>query len=161
MEPPQCLDLLIEEFERDAGIELRVIETAAEQAAVPVVLDQPMIWVAWKGERVQPQSVYGRQLEKLEAFVRRGEMGEVVINDVVADEEISAAAIAVQGTKRSGEIATGMDQRFSSPPRVAAKANKRPVLGSISRSSDTHTPREARPSSVWISELSCKSHLAN
>ena len=44
-------------------------------------------------------------------MVRRGKMGEVVINDVVADEEISAAAIAVQGTKRSGEIATGMDQR--------------------------------------------------
>ena len=55
MEPPQCLDLLIEEFERNAGIELRVVETAAKQAAVPVVLDEPMIRVAWKGERVQPQ----------------------------------------------------------------------------------------------------------
>ena len=111
MEPPQCLDLLIEKFERNAGIELRVIQPAAKQAAVPVVLDEPMVWVAWKGKRVQPQSIYGRQREKREALVRRGKMGEVVINDVVADEEISAAAIAVQGTKRSGEIATGMDQR--------------------------------------------------
>ena len=64
MEPPQCFDLLIKKFERNAGIELRVIEPAAKQAAVPVVLNEPMVWVAWKGKRVQPQSIYGRQREK-------------------------------------------------------------------------------------------------
>jgi hypothetical protein len=38
-------------------------------------------------------------------------MGKVVINYVVADEEISAAAVAIQGTKRGSEIATRIDQR--------------------------------------------------
>jgi hypothetical protein len=85
---PERPDLLFEEFERDPSVELRVIETAAEQAAVPVVLDQPVVWVARIGERVQAKRVDDRQLQNLKAVICGGQMGEVVIDDVVTDQEI-------------------------------------------------------------------------
>ena len=46
-------ELLVEQFKREARVELRVVPTAADQTAI-LVLDQAMVRIPREGERVEP-----------------------------------------------------------------------------------------------------------
>ena len=92
----QRLPLLAEDRQREAGVQFRVIDPPAHEAAVLIVLDQAVIGIAREGERAEPQRVHRRQGEQPQVGLRRLEVGQVEGNQVVAEEEGDAVGERVE-----------------------------------------------------------------
>ena len=46
--------LIAKDIEREAGVELGIVDPPSLELSVLVVLDQVVIGVAWEGERIEP-----------------------------------------------------------------------------------------------------------
>jgi hypothetical protein len=68
----QRLVLVVEQFERQLRVEQRVVELAAPQPAVLVMLDQVVVRVAREGQRVDPQRIDYRQRQQAQPRLGRG-----------------------------------------------------------------------------------------
>ena len=83
----QRLPLLAEDLQREAGVQLRVVDPPAHEPAVLIVLDQAVVGIAREGERAETQRVHRRQGEQPQVGLRRLEVGQVEGNQVVAEKE--------------------------------------------------------------------------
>ena len=65
----QFFQLVLEYLHGELAVEKRVVYLAPDQGAVLVVLDQPVVWPAREGYRIQAQGVDGGQVEQLQVRV--------------------------------------------------------------------------------------------
>ena len=61
---PERPQLIVEDLQGQPGVQLGIVDPPLFQPAVLVVLDQVVVRVAREGQRVQPESVHGGQLEQ-------------------------------------------------------------------------------------------------
>ena len=77
-----------------------------------VVLDEVVVWVARKGQRVEPQCVDRRAEELRQARSRRSEVGQIMAQDVVTDQMIAVGGRRFQPIKSALQITfSGQDRR--------------------------------------------------
>ena len=69
------------------GVELRVVAAISLELPVLVVLDEVVVRVAGKCQRVEPQGVHRRHLQQPQPGARGPQMGEVELDEVVAEQE--------------------------------------------------------------------------
>ena len=73
--PMQCLALIRQEFKREPCVQLRIVHPCALELPILIVLDQVVVGVARKSQRVQPKGVYGGSLEQAERRVCGPQVG--------------------------------------------------------------------------------------
>ena len=97
----QSLLLVVEDLERKPSVQLRVVDAAAFELTVLIVLDQVVVGVSGEGERVQSERIHRRQLQEPQPGINGLQMGQVEGDQVVAQEEVSAVGQAVQSCQCS------------------------------------------------------------
>ena len=86
----QSLTLILEESESELSIQLRVVELRSLEAAVVVVLDEVVIWIARKAERIKAKRIHPWQLEKTQVWIGSCEVHGVEVDQVVAEQVLGA-----------------------------------------------------------------------
>ena len=102
------LALVAEELQRQTGIELGIVHPAALETSILIVLDEPVVGVAGKHERTEPQRVDSRQPQQPQIGLRRFEMRQVEGDQVVSQNELGAVGEGVQFRQRGGQVAARM-----------------------------------------------------
>ena len=102
--------------QRQPCVEFRVVAARPLELAVLVVLDEVMVGVAREGEGTEPERIHRRETQQAEAGLRGAEVGQVEIDEVVAQQEVRADGQAVQFAEvRSpsgyGPVDIGADSR--------------------------------------------------
>ena len=80
----ELLGLVGEGLEGQFGVQERVVPLGPYQAGVFVVLHQPVVGPLGIGQGIQPEGVYCRQVQKLQAGAGCPQVGYVKLDDVVA-----------------------------------------------------------------------------
>ena len=88
---------------------------------VLVVLDQVMIGIAGKGEGAEPQRIQRREFQQPQVRLRRGQMGQVEGNQVVAQNERRPVGEIVQRRQRRRQAAAGIHQGLAGVRAYRAK----------------------------------------
>ena len=71
----QCLALVLEDLQRNAGVEFGIVHATALEPGVLVVLDECVIGIAREGEWAESQRVHHRQLQQPEVRLGGCQMG--------------------------------------------------------------------------------------
>lgn len=90
IEIAECVDLVFQDLKHQSRVEFWIIHMSRLQTAIMVVLDEVVVWVARKGQRVEPQSVDRRAEELRQARSRCGEVGQIMAQDIVTDQMMGA-----------------------------------------------------------------------
>ena len=88
-------ELVLQHGEDEAGIEFRVAGLPGPEPSVLIVLDQAVIRVAGKGERVEPEGVDRRFCKDLQTGMRFPQIGQVVVDHVMSEHELRAGGVLV------------------------------------------------------------------
>ena len=112
-DPHQGTPLVVEQIQREPGIELRVVQPAAFELSVLVVLDQVVIGIARKGERIEPQRIHRRQAQEPKIGLRRLDMREIEGDQVVPEQKGRAVGQHIQLLQRRRQIPASKDQAAS------------------------------------------------
>ena len=99
----------MEDLQSKASIQLRIVDPSPPERPVLVVLDQMVVGVAGERQRVEPEGVHGRKLEQPQVRVGGSQVGQVEVDQVVAQHETGAVSQIVQPGQRLGQAATAMD----------------------------------------------------
>ena len=83
----QGTPLVMEEIQREPGIELRIVQTPALELPILVVLHQVVIRIAGKGERIEPQRIHRRHAQEPKVGFRRLDLWEIEGDQVVSRAE--------------------------------------------------------------------------
>ena len=95
----RAFKLVPEYFNSEPRVQLRVVEPTPFHLAVLVVLDQVMIGIAGKGERVEPQRIYSGQFEKFQFRCGGPKVREVELDQIVSEHIVGAIGDVVQPRK--------------------------------------------------------------
>ena len=87
------------------GVELRVVQLAALELPVLVMLDQAVVGVARKGQRIQAERVHHRQLQQLQVGTGCRQVRPVEGDEVVAKDECRRAGEFVEHCQSLGQVA--------------------------------------------------------
>ena len=104
---PQGLPLLAEDFQRETGVELRVVRPSGFETAVPIVLDEAVIGIARKGQGAEPQGVHRREVQEPQIGLRRLQVRQVEGDQVVAQHEGGPVGEFVERRKRRRQSFAG------------------------------------------------------
>ncbi|TLD45438.1 MAG: hypothetical protein FAZ92_02292 [Accumulibacter sp.] len=115
--------LIAEQIEGQLCIEQRVVQLCTPEPAVLVVLDEVVIRVARKGQRIQPQRIDDRQFEESQSRRDRGEMRAVEGEQIVAEDEAATAGQCIETGERRRQIADAAVQPLAA---VAAHCSQLP-----------------------------------
>ena len=69
-----------------------------------------VIWVAGERQRVEPEGVHGRQLQQPQLGIGCLQVGQVEVDQIVAQHEIGAVNQIIQPGQRLGKAAAAMDK---------------------------------------------------
>ena len=105
----QGAPLVMEDFQREPGIEFRVVQSPSFELSVLVVFDEVVVRIAGKGEGVQLQRIHRRQLQQPEIRFRRGQMGQIEGDQVVTEQKVRVSSEVVECRQRRGQISTAED----------------------------------------------------
>jgi hypothetical protein len=107
--------LVVEDLQREPGIQFRIVFAFAYELAVLVMLDEMVIWVAGKSQWIEPECIYRGQLQQPQPGIRGLQMGQIEFDQIVAQEEFRAIRKIVQlGQCRVQTCARrGEDQRLT------------------------------------------------
>ena len=92
----QLLLLVCEHPQGENRVEFRVVPAIAFELPVLVVLDEMVIRVARERQRVEPQRVHRRHLQQPQPGARGLQMGEVELDEIVAEHEARAVGKIVK-----------------------------------------------------------------
>lgn len=111
------------------------VEPPALELAILVMLDQMVVRVARKGQRIQPQRIDHRQCQQPQSGCGRGEMRAIEVDEIVAEHEAATRGQCIEAAQRRRQIAA---LEAESLPGVATAASWRilAVLTPTSRSID-------------------------
>ena len=73
--PTQRTALIRQEFKREPCVQLRIVHPCALELPILIVLDQVVVGVARKGQRVQPKGVYSGSLQQAERGICGTQVG--------------------------------------------------------------------------------------
>ena len=107
----QRFSLVGQELQRQPGVQHRVIQSLPLQLPVLVVLHQPMVRIAGKGQRIEPERVNRRQAQQAQPRPSRLQVGQIEGDQVVAYDVGCALGKVVQSRQRRCHAATAVDQR--------------------------------------------------
>ena len=93
----EVAELALQGLHGQAGVQQGVVAAASDQAAVLVVLDQPVVGVAWEGQGVEHKGVEHRLAQQAEVWRGRSQVVDVEGGDVVAGEVGCVFSHLVQG----------------------------------------------------------------
>ena len=99
----QLLLLVPEHPEGQIRVEFRIVATLACELPVLVVLDEAVIRVARERQGVEPQRVHHRHLQQPQPGVGGAQMGDVELDEVVAEQESRTVGEIVEVGQRSIE----------------------------------------------------------
>ena len=102
--------LIAEHLQRQAGVQLRIVQLPAPERAVLVVLYEMVIGIAGKGERAEAQGVDRGQPEQPQIGFRRPQVGQVEGDQVMAENEGGAVREIIKPLKRRAQAATRINQ---------------------------------------------------
>ena len=92
--------LIREKFERQPCVEVRIVTFAARQRGVLVVLDEAVIWMPRKRQRVEPQRVHRWQLQQLQPRGCCLQDWQIEFDEIVAEDELGSFGEGVKFSKR-------------------------------------------------------------
>ena len=98
-------ELVSQDGEDEAGIEFRVAGLPGLKPSVLIMLDQAVIRVAGKGERVEPEGVDRRFCKDLQTGTCFSQIGQIVADHVVPEHELRAGGVFVERAQRGREFA--------------------------------------------------------
>ena len=101
----QLLLLVCEHPQGENRVEFRVVPTIAFELPVLVVLDEMVIRVARERQRVEPQRVYRRHLQQPQPGARGLQVGDVELDEIVAEQKSGAVGEVVEVGQRLLESA--------------------------------------------------------
>ena len=102
-------ELVSQDGEDEAGIEFRVAGLPGLELSVLIMLDQAVIRVAGKGERVEPEGVDQRFCKDLQTGTCFAQIGQIVADYVVPEHELGAGGVVVQRTQRGRKVALAIN----------------------------------------------------
>ena len=108
---PQGAPLIVEDLESEPGIELGIVHPSALELSVLVVLDQAVIGVARKGERIEPQGVDCGEVQEPKAGILGGEVWEVEDDQVVSKDDFGTLGEFVETRQCPCQVTGAEDQR--------------------------------------------------
>ena len=109
----QSAPLVLEEIEREPGVEFRVVQTTALELSVLVVLDQVVIGVAGERERIEPQRIHRRHAQEPKIGLRRSQMPEIEVDQVVAEQKGRSVGERIQFGQRDPQVPASEDQSLA------------------------------------------------
>ena len=98
-------ELVSQNGEDEPGIEFRVAGPPGLEPPVLVVLDQAVIRVAGEGERIEPERVERGLRQDAQVCPCISQMGQIVVDHVVAENELRAGGIVFQREQPALEAA--------------------------------------------------------
>ena len=107
--------LVPEHPQGELRVKFRVVAAIALELPVLVVLDEMVIRVARERQRVEPQSVHRRHLQQPHPRARGSQMGEVELDEVVAEQEARAIGEIVKVGQSLLEAAALLRENDGSP----------------------------------------------
>ena len=102
---PQLGQLVSEDGEHEPSVDFGVAGAPGLETPVLIVLDQAVIRVAGKGERVEPEGVDRGLCEKLQTGTCISQIGQIVLDHVVSDHELRAGGVLVERAQGVHEVA--------------------------------------------------------
>ena len=124
-----------------------------------MVLDEAVVGIARKGQRIEPQRVDRPASERGEPWPRCHQMRQVETDDVGGDREVGVAGENLQRSSASSSLPCRKAIVPSPSLRTAAKANIFAVRGSTSRSTEDQRENRLRADVSmdyihgWITDL--------
>ena len=101
----QRLPLFAKHLQGEACIQFRIVDPPSFELRILIVLDQVMVGVAGKGQRVQPQGIHPRQPQQAEIGVCGLQVGNVETDQVVAKQAVRAVREVIQRRQCFGQVA--------------------------------------------------------
>ena len=138
--------LIVEHLQHQPGVQLGIVPASPSQRPVLIVLHQVVIGIAGKGQGIEPERVHHRQVQQLEARVRGPQVGQVEIDQVVAQHEVRAVGQLVQPGQRLAQVAADpRDGHLLTRIRPHAGQGVNPVI----RPADLQVQRQAARKGVF------------
>ena len=103
--------LVGEDLQRQPGVQFGVVEAAPPKRTVLVVLHQVVVRIAGKRQGIEAQRVYCWHPQQPEVGVGGSQVGQVKVDEVVAQQEVGALGQVVQPDQRLGQPAAAMGER--------------------------------------------------
>ena len=92
----QGAPLVFEQLQRNTGVQLGVIDLAAPESAVLVMLDQVVVRITRKGQGAEAEGIHLRKLQQLQAGHGGLEMGDVEGDEIVTQQNVRPLCKVVQ-----------------------------------------------------------------
>ena len=125
---PQGCALIPKEVQRQPRVLFWVPHPVALQRAVLVVLDEVVVGIARKRQRVQAQRVDGGQAQQAQIRLRSSQMRQVVGDQVVAQHERRAVGQGIELRQCGSQIAAVVSQRCAGVSADRGELMDAPVL---------------------------------
>ena len=140
---PELGELVSKDGEDEPGVEFGGAGPPGLERPILVVLDQAVIRVAGKGERVEPEGVDGRLAQKAQAGTGFPQIGQIVLDYVVSENELRAGGVLVKRTQRDRKVAAAVLAGFGCCPAASGEAAN-PAGVRIDLEVDRHASRKER-----------------
>ena len=96
--------LVVEHLQRQPGVQLGIVPASPLQRTVLIVLHQIVVRIAGEGQGIEPERVHRRQVQQSQARVGGPQVGQVEIDQVVAQHEVRAVGQLVQPGQRLAQV---------------------------------------------------------
>lgn len=107
----ECLLLVGEDLQRETCVQLGIVEATPSERPVLVVLHQVVVRISGKVQGGEAQRGHRRQLQEPQVRVGGAQVGQVKVNEVVAQQEVGALGQLVQSGHRLGQAAAATGER--------------------------------------------------
>ena len=88
-------ELVSEDGEHEPGVDFGVAGAPGLEPPILIVLDQAVIRVAGKGERIEPEGVDRGLRDELQTGACFSQIGQIVLDHVVPEHELRAGGVLV------------------------------------------------------------------
>ncbi|MCY3955716.1 MAG: hypothetical protein OXF47_06945 [Nitrospira sp.] len=100
----------MEDFQRETGIELRVVQSPSLQLSVLIMFDKVVIRMAGKGKGVQFQRIHRRQRQQPEVRFRRSQMEQIKGDQVMPEQKVRVSSEVVELRQCRRQVSAAEDQ---------------------------------------------------
>ena len=109
----QRLPLFAKHLQGEACIQFRIVDPPSFELRVLIVLDQVMVGVAGKSQRVQPQGIRPWQPQQTKIGVYSLEVGNVETDQIVTKQAVRTVREVIQRRQCFGQVAAAQSQGFA------------------------------------------------
>ena len=147
----QGAPLIMEEIQREAGIELWIVQAPPLELSILIVLDQVVVGVAGEGKRIEPQRIHRRHAQQPEVGLRSLELREIEGDQVVSEQKCRAVGECIQLRERRRQVAAS--KVASAANRAGRKGSRSIVAAPSTTSSATSFPSSgASVTPLWVTQ---------